>query len=180
VIIDALAPVTHLLLGTRLPAQLALPWTSVIPVAAARSSYNGLLIFLFIAAATSLTAAAIHRFASHAVRRAPAWDCGFPNPSPMTQYTAESFAQPIRRVFAASLFAAREDVTMPPPGDTGPARIVKHLRDPVWDWGYAPVAGWIDRTATALNVLQFLTIRRYLSFVFLALIALLLALALWA
>ncbi len=180
VMIDALAPVAHLLLGTRLPAQLALPWVSVIPVAAARSSYNGLLIFLFVAAATSITVAAVHRFASHAVRRAPAWDCGFPDPSPATQYTAESFAQPIRRVFATSLFAAREVVSMPPPGDMAPARIVKSIRDPIWDWGYAPVAGWIDRTATTLNALQFLTIRRYLGFVFLALIALLLALALWA
>jgi hydrogenase-4 component B len=179
VMIDALAPVAHLLLGTRLPAQLAVPWVSVIPVAAARSSYNGLLIFLFIAAATSVTVAAIHRFASHAVRRAPAWDCGFPDPSPATQYTADSFAQPIRRVFAASLFQAREVVSMPPPGDPSPARIVKSIRDPIWDWGYAPVAGWVWRAATALNALQFLTIRRYLGFVFLALVSLLLALALW-
>jgi formate hydrogenlyase subunit 3/multisubunit Na+/H+ antiporter MnhD subunit len=179
VMIDALAPVAHALLGTRLPAQLALPWVTVVPVAAARSSYNGLLIFLFIATATSLTVLAIHRFASHAVRRSPAWDCGFPDPSPATQYTADSFAQPIRRVFAASLFRAREVVTMPPPGDTGPATIEKTFCDPFWDWGYAPVAGWIDRAATTLNVLQFLTIRRYLSFVFLALVTLLLAVALW-
>ena len=179
VMIDALAPVAHLLLGTRLPAQLALPWVSVIPVAAARSSYNGLLIFLFVAAASGITVAAIHRFASHALRRAPAWDCGFPDPSPMTQYTADSFAQPIRRVFAASLFGAHEDVTLPPPGDTAPARIDKAIHDPVWDWGYAPVAGWVERTSLSLNRLQFLTIRRYLGFVFAALVALLLALALW-
>jgi len=179
VMIDALAPVSHALLGARMPAQLALPWISIIPVAAARSSYNGLLIFLFVAAATSLTVAVIHRFASHALRRAPAWDCGFPDPSPATQYTADSFAQPIRRVFATSLFSAHEVVTMPPPGDTGPARIVKSIRDPIWDWGYAPIADWVERIATSLNRLQFLTIRRYLGFVFLALIALLLALALW-
>ncbi len=179
VMIDALAPVSHALLGARMPAQLALPWISIIPVAAARSSYNGLLIFLFVAAATSLTVAAIHRFASHALRRAPAWDCGFPNRSPASQYTADSFAQPIRRVFAASLFSAREVVTMPPPGDTAPARIVKSIRDPIWDWGYAPIADGVERAAISLNRLQFLTIRRYLGFVFLALIALLLALALW-
>jgi hypothetical protein len=148
-------------------------------VAAARSSYNGLLIFLFVAMATSLTAAAIHRFASHAIRRAPAWDCGFPDPSPMTQYTADSFAQPIRRVFAASLFGAHEHVTLPPPGDTAPARIEKTIHDPIWDWGYAPVAGWVERTSLSLNRLQFLTIRRYLGFVFAALVALLLALTLW-
>ncbi len=47
-----------------MPAQLALPWLSLVPVAAARSSYNGLLIFAFIAAATWLAVIAVHRFAS--------------------------------------------------------------------------------------------------------------------
>ncbi len=179
VLIDALAPVTQALLGARMPVQLALPWLSVIPVAAARSSYNGLLIFLFIAAATSLAILAIHRFASRAVRHAPAWDCGFPDASPATQYTAASFAQPLRRVFATTLFASRETVTLPPPGDTGPARIDKEIHDPIWEALYAPVGVWIGRIADVMNRLQFLTIRRYLGLVFLALVALLLALALW-
>ena len=179
VLIDALAPVARTVLGARLPAQLALPWASIVPVGAARSSYDGLLIFLFVAAATSLTVAAIHRFASHAVRRAPAWDCGFPNPSPVTQYTADSFAQPLRRVFAGSLLGAHEVVSLPPPGDTAPARITKTLRDPIWEYGYAPVAAGVDRLAGLLNKLQFLTIRRYLSLVFVALVALLAVLALW-
>jgi len=179
VVIDALAPVAHLLLGTRVPAQLAVPWVSIIPVTAARSSYNGLLIFLFVAAASGIAVAAIHRFASHAIRRAPAWDCGFPNANPITQYTADSFAQPIRRVFAASLFGAHETVILPPPGDIAPARIDKTMRDPIWDWGYAKPAGWVERTSISLNRLQFLTIRRYLGFVFAALVVLLLALALW-
>ena len=51
---------------------------------------------------------AIHRLASDALRRAPAWDCGFPEPSPATQYTAESFSQPIRRVFGGFVFRGRE------------------------------------------------------------------------
>ena len=53
------------------------------------------------------------------------------------------------------------------------------IRDLVWDWLFAPIAGAVDFAAGHLNRLQFLTIRRYLSFVFLALIALLLVLALW-
>jgi hydrogenase-4 component B len=178
-VIDALAPLMQALLGARMPAQLGLPWLSIIPVAAARSSYNGLLIFAFIVAATTLAILSIHRFASHAVRQAPAWDCGFPDPHPATQYTASSFAQPIRRVFGSVVFSAREVVLMPPPGDTSAARIRKSLRDPVWDALYAPVGHWIEWMAEVMNVLQFLTIRRYLGLVFLALVALLLALALW-
>ena len=63
-------------------------------------------------------------------RRGPAWDCGFPDPSPATQYTADSFAQPIRRVFGEVVFLARERVDMPAPGDARPARLTVTLRDP--------------------------------------------------
>jgi formate hydrogenlyase subunit 3/multisubunit Na+/H+ antiporter MnhD subunit len=178
-VIDGLAPVVQALSGARMPVQLAVPFLSIVPSEAARSSYNGLLVFLFIAASAWLTAFVVHRFASHALRRGPAWDCGFPDPRPATQYTADSFAQPIRRVFGAVVFRSREVVTMPPPGDMSPARIEKTLRDPVWDAFYAPVAGAVSAAALALNHLQFLTIRRYLSLVFGALIVLLLALAIW-
>jgi formate hydrogenlyase subunit 3/multisubunit Na+/H+ antiporter MnhD subunit len=178
-VIDALAPVTSALVGARMPVQTAAPWLSIVPIAAGRSSYNGLLVFLFIVISASLAVYAIHRFASHALRRAPAWDCGFPDPSPWTQYTAASFAQPIRRVFGTLVFRAREQVEMPPPVDTRPARLNVELQDLVWDGLYAPVAGGVAFAADRLNHLQFLTIRSYLSLVFLALVALLLVLALW-
>ncbi|MCR4282481.1 MAG: hydrogenase 4 subunit B, partial [Bauldia sp.] len=157
----------------------AMPWLSIVPIAESRSSYNGLLVFLFIAISAGLGAYAIHRFASRAFRRAPAWDCGFPGQTPAMQYTAGSFAQPIRRVFGTSLFQARETVMMPPPGDLSPARFEVHLRDLVWDTIYVPAAGAVGVVADRLNLFQFLTIRRYLSLVFLALVALLLVLATW-
>ncbi len=90
-----------------MPAQIATPLLSIVPVASSRSSYNGLLVFIFIALSASLAGYSIHRLASRAVRRGPAWDGGFPNANPATQYTAGSFAQPIRRVFGATLFLAR-------------------------------------------------------------------------
>jgi formate hydrogenlyase subunit 3/multisubunit Na+/H+ antiporter MnhD subunit len=178
-VIDALAPVAQALTGAHMPTQIGIDWLTIVPVAQSRSSYNGLLVFLFIAASGWMMAWAIHRFASHALRRAPTWDCGFPDASPATQYTAGSFAQPIRRVFGSVVFHAREHVTMPPPGDPSPARISKLIRDPVWDAFYAPIAVGVTRTADLLNLLQFLTIRRYLSLVFAALVLLLLALTLW-
>jgi NADH:ubiquinone oxidoreductase subunit 5 (subunit L)/multisubunit Na+/H+ antiporter MnhA subunit len=178
-VIDALAPVTLAMVGERMPAQLGVPWLSTVPIAEARSSYNGALVFVFIAISALLAVVAIHRFASHALRRAPAWDCGFPNASPMTQYTAGSFAQPIRRVFGTLAFQAREKIDMPAPGDPRPARIEVEIKDPIWDWAYAPIATAVSFAATRLNHLQFLTIRRYLSMVFLALVILLLVLAIW-
>ncbi len=178
-IMDGLSPVTLMLFGDRLPAQSGLPWLSIVPIAEGRSSYNGLLVFFFIAMSALLAVTVIHRFASRALRRAPAWDCGFPNSSPVTQYTAGSFAQPLRRVFGTLLFRAREEVEMPPPGDGRPARLRVEMRDLVWDSLYAPLAKAVGLAAERLNHLQFLTIRRYLSLVFLALVVLLLVLALW-
>jgi hydrogenase-4 component B len=53
------------------------------------------------------------------------------------------------------------------------------LRDLVWEVLYAPIAGAVAFAADRLNLLQFMTIRRYLTLVFFSLITLLLALALW-
>ncbi len=94
------------------------------------------------------------------VRRAPAWDCGYPDPSPATQYTADSFAQPIRRVFGPVAFQARESVDMPLPGDVRPARLTVTLRDLAWDMIYAPIGAAVWVAAEKLNHLQFLTIRQ--------------------
>lgn len=178
-VIDLLSPVVDGLVGGRMPVQRTVQWLTIVPVAEGRSSYNGLLVFLFIAAAAMIAAYAIHRLASHALRRAPPWDCGFPDASPATQYTAGSFAQPIRRVFGTVIFRARETVEMPTPGDLAPARLRIDLRDLVWDILYAPVAVAIGFAADWLNRFQFLTIRRYLSLVFAALVGLLAVLAIW-
>ena len=82
------------------------------------------------------------------MRRGPAWDCGFPDASPATEYTAGSFAQPIRRVFGTLVFRARESVDMPPPGDMRPARFAVSLRDLIWDMLYVPIAGGVATIAT--------------------------------
>ena len=161
-----------------MPVQTTIAWLSIVPIADSRSSYNGLLVFAFIAASTLLAVEIIHRYASRAVRRGPAWDCGYPDPSPATQYSADSFAQPIRRVFG-DVFLARERVEMPPPGDARPARLTVTLRDLIWDAIYARAGAAISFAAEHLNRLQFLTIRQYLSVVFAALVGLLLVAAIW-
>ncbi len=177
--IDALAPVVFNAVGARMPGQSTIAWLSIAPIAQSRSSYNGLLVFLFIVISATLAASFIHRFASAALRRAPAWDCGFPDPSPATQYSAESFAQPIRRVFGAVAFVARERIDMPPPGETRPARFDLTLSDRIWDVVYQPLVGLVERASLRLNRLQFLTIRQYLGVVFGALVTLLVVLASW-
>jgi hydrogenase-4 component B len=177
--IDALAPVTQELLGAQLPEQGGLEWLTIVPIAESRSSYNGLLLFVLIALAAWLAAYVIHRWASQTLRRSAAWDCGFPDASPITQYTADSFAQPIRRVFGRFAFHAREEVDMPAPGEVRPARFHVYLRDLAWDAIYAPVAGLVGFVADRLNKVQSWTIRAYLSLVFGAVVVLLTVLAVW-
>src|SRR6185437_3181143 len=177
VFIDALAPVTNALIGVGMPHQAGLNWLTIVPIAESRSSYNGLLLFIFVTLSGSIAAFAIHRLASDKIRRGPAWDCGYPDPSPATQYTASSFAQPIRRVYGTTIFRAREIGEMPLPGATSPARLTVELRDLIWDVAYAPLGRLISYGADRLNVLQFLTIRMYLTLVFSALVLLLLVLA---
>ena len=180
VFIDALAPVVKTLVGDRMPVQIGIDWLSIVPIAESRSSYNGLLVFLFISASASLAAVAIHRLASDAVRKAPPWDCGFPDANPATQYTATSFAEPIRRVYGAFAFRARERVDMPAPGELRPARLTVEMHDLVWEFIYDPVTHAVEFLALKLNRLQFLTIRQYLSIVVGALVFLLLVLASWS
>ena len=180
VFIDALAPVVKTLVGDRMPVQIGIDWLSIVPIAESRSSYNGLLVFLFISASASLAAVAIHRLASDAVRKAPPWDCGFPDANPATQYTATSFAEPIRRVYGAFAFRARESVDMPAPGELRPARLTVEMHDLVWEFIYDPITHAVEFLALKLNRLQFLTIRQYLSIVVGALVFLLLVLASWS
>ncbi len=179
VFIDLLAATVQFLVGGRMPPQTGIEWLSIIPIAEGRSSYNGLLVFLFMIISGTLAAIAIHRLASDKVRRGPAWDCGYPDPSPLTQYSAASFGQPIRRVFGTIVFRAQEVGEMPPPASTAPARLTVKLSDLIWDTFYAPISGGITFAAEQLNRLQFLTIRRYLTLVFAALVFLLLVLAIW-
>jgi hydrogenase-4 component B len=153
--IDALAPVSIALIGEHMPVQIGAQWLSIVPIAASHSSYDGMLVFWFMVISGTLAAFAIHRLASDRLRRAPAWDCGYPDASPATQYTAMSFAQPIRRVFGTMVFRAREHVDIPPPGNTRPARLRLELSDPIWDYLYAPLVVGIGFAADWLNRLQF-------------------------
>ena len=178
-VMDTLAPVMQMIIGTRLAAQSSQPWLRIVPIDSARSAYDGALVLGMIVIAAVATALIVRRFASHALRRSAAWDCGFPDASPATQYTAGSFAQPIRRVFGTAVFRAREHVAMPTPGDTGPARLQVELHDTLWEALYLPVIHLIDALAERVNRLQFLTIRRYLTLVFAALVLLLVIVGAW-
>jgi hydrogenase-4 component B len=170
-------PVSQRLFGEHLALSAGSTWLWLVPFSSGISSYGGIVLLAAMAGLATFVILVIHQLAGHRIRRGPAWDCGFPDPRPETQYTASSFAQPLRRVFGTTLFRARERIHMPEPGDDATARLVVVVRDLAWDWLYGPVAALIDALASRLNVLQFLTIRRYLSLMFMALAMLLIVVA---
>jgi len=178
VVIDALSPVVQALAGARMPAQSATAWLTIVPVPDAHSSYNGLLIAAFVAFVALTSALAARALGSSATRRARLWDCGYPGLGPLSQYSAASLSQPIRRVMASVVLRSRERVDMPPPGMLTAARIDKAIHDPAWDWIFTPIGLAVAFAAGKFNHFQFLTIRRYLGLVFLLLVALLMYLGL--
>jgi formate hydrogenlyase subunit 3/multisubunit Na+/H+ antiporter MnhD subunit len=177
---NALRPVAEITVKSAMPEQTLAPLLSIVPISMERGTYSGVLVCVFMVASAWLAIRVIHNFASRKIRRAPAWDCGFPDANPATQYTASSFAQPIRRVFGPMAFRAKIEGKMPPPGDPSPAKLILTMRDLVWDLTYAPISGAVMYAARRLNTLQFLSIRSYLSLVFAALVGLLLVVATWA
>ena len=177
--IDFIAPVVQGLAGGRLPVQIGQAWASLVPIASSRSSYNGLLILGFLLVSGLLTALTVHRFATRATRRSDIWDCGYPDTTPLAQYSGSSFAMPIRRVFGTTMFHVRDAVDMPRPGETRPGRFRVRVVDPAWHWFYGPAVRAVIRASAALNGLQFLSIRRYLSLVFATLVLLLVVVASW-
>jgi hydrogenase-4 component B len=178
-VIDALAPVAIQTVGGVMPKQAVVAWLSIVPIEQSRSSYNGLIILVFMVSSGTLTALAIHRFATRATRRSDIWDCGFPLDSPQTQYTSSSFAMPIRRVFGTVIFNVHEKLDMPRPGETRAGHFAVRVNDPAWRFVYGPITRSVGSLATRLNRVQFLTIRRYLTLVFCALILLLVVVAAW-
>ena len=117
--IDMLAPVVQSLVGARMPAQTFLPWPRSCRSRESRSSYNGLLILLFLVVSGTLDGD-VHSSLRHP-RHAAERHLGLRlsrSDAPPTQYTGSSFAMPIRRVFGTTVFGVREQVDMPRPGET--------------------------------------------------------------
>ena len=176
-VLQLVDPVSRQLFSQPLALSVGSTWVWLVPFSSGVSSYSGVVLLAALAGLALVVILAVHHFAGRRLRRGPAWDCGFPDARPETQYSASSFAQPLRRVFATSLFRARERVDMPAPGEISPAHLLVVTRDLAWDWLYRPVGLAVDGLASRLNVLQFLTIRRYLSLMFMALALLLIVVA---
>ncbi|WP_295393370.1 hydrogenase 4 subunit B [uncultured Thiodictyon sp.] len=173
-VIELIDAVPREVLGGGLPQAGVHGWLWLTPVSAQTASYSGPLVVLMLAG-IGLTAfwGLNHLWARGApvrwVRRGDAWDCGFAPPSQRMQYTATSFAQPIRRVFGL-LFTIDESVTQQ---EDGTARHRLKIGDRFWGWLYLPIADAVESAAKRVVRLQSGSVRVYLGWTLATLVGLL-------
>jgi len=168
-VIGAIDAVSSQLLGKTLGAS-ATGWLFLTPISPERASYAPLLFMIVILAVWLATWLAVRHFYHGRVRRAPAWDCGFPAQTARMQDTAEGFGQPIRQVFEPFFRMQRE---LPTPSDAAPRYRVT-VEDNLWYWLYLPLAKFTDAVTRVVTLLQRGRISVYLMYSFVTLLILLL------
>jgi formate hydrogenlyase subunit 3/multisubunit Na+/H+ antiporter MnhD subunit len=168
-VITGLDHVNAQLLATSVIRSGQSSWLLLAPIATDRSSYSPLVVLAVIVAVVATTIVVVHRVWHGRVRRAPAWDCGFPLQTPRMQDTAEGFGQPIRQVFEAFFRIERH---LPTPFDEKPRYFVS-ASDHVWHWLYVPIAKATAALARFAGLIQRGRIGVYLTFSFVTLLALL-------
>ena len=168
-VIAAIDHVNELLLATAVNRTGESSWLLLAPIATDRSSYSPLIVLTVIVAVVLLTMQIVHRLWHGRVRRAPAWDCGFPLQTPRMQDTAEGFGQPIRQVFEPFFRMERH---LPTPFDAKPRYFVS-ATDHLWHWLYLPIARASDAVARLAGLIQRGRIAVYLTYSFVTLLALL-------
>ena len=162
--------VTQQLVGAGLGRRLATGggWL-LAPISVERASYGPVIFLAGVAASFALAFLLVRWFYHGRIRRAPAWDCGYPWQNARMQDTAEGFGQPIRQIFEPFFVVQRE---LPTPFDTQP-RYRMVVEDHFWSWIYLPLVGLASRIARIVGLLQQGRIAVYLLYSFVTLIAML-------
>jgi formate hydrogenlyase subunit 3/multisubunit Na+/H+ antiporter MnhD subunit len=168
-VIGMLDPITRALTGYGVGSA-ARGWLFLAPLQPERASYSPLLFLAVTALLVALTWLAVRAFYHGRVRRAPAWDCGFPYQDARMQDSAEGFGQPVRQVFEPFF---RIEQRAPSPFDARPEYREEH-GDRLWYWLYLPVARAAEFVTTLVTVLQRGRISVYLTYSFVTLLVLLL------
>jgi NADH:ubiquinone oxidoreductase subunit 5 (subunit L)/multisubunit Na+/H+ antiporter MnhA subunit len=159
------------LLGQGLSGGAADGWLWLTPVSPQTASYGALAVFFGIAVSWLIVFILLHPpRRNNRIRVAPAWDCGFGPLTPRMQYTATSFAMPIRRIFAV-VWQIFEKVE-PAREGKGP-RYLLHISDRLWLTIYVPIGKILLRLAERTSRIQGGNLRVYLCYSFFTLLFLL-------
>lgn len=171
-VIEAMAPLTQMLVHETLPAATARGWLWLTPLGAEVASYSAPFVVLAIAVVFGVGYVFLKRGAGPA-RRGPPWDCGFGPLTHRMQYTATAFAQPIRRVFGP-VWKIEEQIEITfAAGPVPRARTIRHhLHVLDWSWlkGYLPIGRLVLAAARRIGAIQTGNIHTYLVYSFVTLL----------
>ncbi len=167
-VVQQINHVSQLLLGTQL-ANAAPGWMLLTPVDTERASYSPVYFLLAVLGVMLATVWVVHRYYHGRLRRAPAWDCGFPAQNARMQDTAEGFGQPIRRIFEP-FFKIESD--LPSPFDANP-KYHGRSEDRLWYLLYLPIKRVTEKLSGWVSLLQHGHIHLYLTYTFVTLVVLL-------
>jgi formate hydrogenlyase subunit 3/multisubunit Na+/H+ antiporter MnhD subunit len=173
--IEALAPVTRLLVGQALPSATVQGWLWLTPIAPEVASYSAPFVVLAIALVFALGYVFLKRRAKPA-RTGYAWNCGFGPLTHRMQYTSSAFSMPIRRVFAPAWKVEEHIETVTAPGLLARPKSIHHrLHVADWSWlkGYVPIGGFVLAAARRIGRIQTGSIHTYLTYSFVTLLVLL-------
>ena len=177
VTIRILGSVTTLLLHRGLPSASLHGWLWLTPVSASVASYSAPLVVFGLILALGIGYVLLHpRRSSGAIRRAPAWDCGFGALSTRMQYTATAFSMPIRKIFHPAWQVEESTTVHLDPRE--PLRVASvdyglHIGDRFWPVLYEPVSRWVLSAARFVSRIQTGRVRTYLAYSFVTLLVLL-------
>ena len=144
-VIEVIDPIPFTLVGRGLAQSGRIGnWLLLAPVSAERASYSPLILFAVALAVVLLTFVLVRRFYHGRLRRAAAWDCGFPAQTARMQDYG-------RRLRAAD----PPDLRAVLPHAPRPADALRRARpatgsiveDPLWGWVYLRIAAAIERVS---------------------------------
>ena len=162
--------IAHTLMGASLPPEgMGRGWLWLVPTSGAQASYSPVIFLLVICAVFGLTFLVVRHFYHGRLRRAPPWDCGYPEQTARMADSADAFGQPIRQVFAPFFRIRRE---IPRADDPRPV-FRQQIEDHHWRWMYLPVAQFTEFLSRHIGRIQQGRISIYLLYSFITLIALL-------
>ncbi len=171
-VIEAMAPVTRLLLHESLPSAMARGWLWLTPISPHVASYSAPFLVLAIVVVFGLGYLFLKRRA-RSPRTSPAWDCGFGNLTPRMQYTSAAFSQPIRRVFGSTWKVEEHIERVTDPGPIPRVRSIHHdvhVQDWSWLKAYVPLGRLVLGAARRIGFIQTGNIHTYLKYSFVTLL----------
>jgi len=148
-------------------------WLWLTPIAEERSSYSPVIVLLALLLAGG--AFLFIQFRGAVKRRTTSWSCGHPDLNARMQYTATSFSQPLRRIFA-DLYQTQDKLLRSDHGNTLLVKKIRyqvHVQDLIWRYLYIPIKQFTEWLTRRVDWLHDRPIHGYLTFTFITLLVLL-------